>query len=440
MSENNQTDSKQTLTPEQKQKMKKYVIFALMVVIFGACLWLIFAPSADEKAKTEATQGFNANIPMPKEEGIIGDKESAYEDERMNQKKNEKMRSLQDFADMLGGEKEKPSSDLVLMDNEPTAQKSGGYTSQKQRPSSIQTSVSAYKDINRTLGNFYESPKDDPEKERLVKELEEIKAKMAESESKKNSVDEQMALMEKSYQIAAKYMPQMQGQSMEANGQPASSGQTNSRNASGKTQVVPVSQVTERTVSALQQDMSSADIVKAFSQPRNMGFLTATAEKQAEAKNTITACVHDEQTILNGQSVRLRLLEPMKAGNILIPRNTLITGMGKIQGERLDVIINSLEYEGSIISVQIMVYDTDGQQGVFIPNTAEVNAAKEIVANMGASAGTSISLTSDAGQQLAADLGRGLIQGTSQFVSKKLREVKVNLKAGYRVFLLPNEK
>lgn len=377
---------------------------------------------------------------MPKEEGIIGDKESAYEDERMNQKKNEKMRSLQDFADMLGGEKEKPSSDLVLMDNEPTAQKSGGYTSQKQRPSSIQTSVSAYKDINRTLGNFYESPKDDPEKERLVKELEEIKAKMAESESKKNSVDEQMALMEKSYQIAAKYMPQMQGQSMEANGQPASSGQTNSRNASGKTQVVPVSQVTERTVSALQQDMSSADIVKAFSQPRNMGFLTATAEKQAEAKNTITACVHDEQTILNGQSVRLRLLEPMKAGNILIPRNTLITGMGKIQGERLDVIINSLEYEGSIISVQIMVYDTDGQQGVFIPNTAEVNAAKEIVANMGASAGTSISLTSDAGQQLAADLGRGLIQGTSQFVSKKLREVKVNLKAGYRVFLLPNEK
>jgi len=440
MSENNQTDSKQTLTPEQKQKMKKYAIFALMVVIFGACLWLIFAPSADEKAKTEATQGFNADIPMPKEEGIIGDKESAYEDERMNQKKDEKMRSLQDFADMLGGEKQKPASDLALMDNEPTAQKSGGYTPQKQRPSSIQTSVSAYKDINRTLGNFYENPKDDPEKERLAKELEEVKAKMAESESKKNSVDEQMALMEKSYQIAAKYMPQMQGQSMETNGQPASSGQTNSRNASGKTQVVPVSQVTERTVSALQQDMSSEDIVKAFSQPRNMGFLTATAEKQAEAKNTITACVHDDQTILNGQSVRLRLLEPMKAGNILIPRNTLITGMGKIQGERLDILINSLEYEGTIIPVQIMVYDTDGQQGIFIPNTAEVNAAKEIVANMGASAGTSISLTSDAGQQLAADMGRGLIQGTSQYVSKKLREVKVNLKAGYRLFLLPNEK
>ena len=86
------------------------------------------------------------------------------------------------------------------------------------------------------------------------------------------------------------------------------------------------------------------------------------------------------------------------------------------------------------------MYDTDGQAGVCIPNSTEINAVKEVAANMGTSAGTSISLTSDAGQQLAADLGRGVIQGTSQYVSKKLREVKVSLKAGYRVFLLPNDK
>jgi hypothetical protein len=56
---------------------------------------------------------------------------------------------------------------------------------------------------------------------------------------------------------------------------------------------------------------------------------------------------------------------------------------------------------------------------------------------MGTSAGTSISLSSDAGEQFAADMGRNLIQGVSQFAAKKLREVKVHLKAGYRVFLLP---
>lgn len=436
MNNDNQTnESKQTLTNEQKQKMKKYAVFALLFIIFGACLWLIFAPSADDKAKAEATQGFNADIPMPKEEGIIGDKKSAYEEAQVKQKQDEKMRSLQDFASMLGDEnKGKVSTDLSLMDEEPKPTTQARYGSTPRPQSSIQTSAAAYRDINRSLGTFYESPKSDPEKERLTKELEEIKAKLEENENRKNAVDEQMALMEKSYQIAAKYMPQMQGQQTETSGQPAN------QNASGKTAVVSVSQVTQRTVSALQQGMSSTDVVKAFSQPRNFGFLTATNEMKAGYKNTITACVHDNQTVMDGQSVRLRLLEPMQAGNVLIPRNTLITGMAKIQGERLGITVVSIEFAGTIIPVELRVYDTDGQQGIFIPNTTEVNAAKEIVANMGTSAGTSISLTSDAGQQLAADLGRSVIQGTSQFVAKKLREVKVNLKAGYKVFLLPNDK
>ena len=428
------TEGKQTLTSQQKQTMKKYAVFALLFVIFGASLWLIFAPSADEKAKTEATAGFNADIPMPKEEGIIGDKKSAYENEQMKQRQDEKMRSLQDFAYMLGDDK-KPSGNLVSPSDEPV--KNDVYKPQQNRPaqSSIQTSANAYRDINRTLGTFYES-KEDPEKERLAKELEELQVSLAEKESKQNTVDEQLALMEKSYQIAAKYMPQMQGQS------PVRSDEAGAaeRGASGKTEVVPVSQVTERTVSALQQDMSSAEIARAFSQPRNMGFFTVSAETQKESKNTISACIHDDQTIMAGQSVRLRLLEQMQAGSVIIPRSTLITGIAKIQGERLGVTVVSLEYAGIIIPVELRVYDTDGQAGVCIPNSTEINAVKEVAANMGTSAGTSISLTSDAGQQLAADLGRGVIQGTSQYVSKKLREVKVSLKAGYRVFLLPNDK
>ena len=436
MKDNNQTiEDNQTLTSQQKQKMKKYAVFALMFIVFGASLWLIFAPSKDEKAKTEATTGFNADIPMPKEEGIIGDKKSAYEEEQLKQKQEEKMRSLQDFAYMLGDDK-KSSGNLVSPSDKPVKSDANKPQQSRLTQSSIQTSANAYRDINRTLGTFYESPKEDPEKERLVKELEELKTKLAENQSRGNTVDEQLALMEKAYQIAAKYMPQTQGQS------PAGSDEagTAERGTSGKTTVVPVSQVTERTVSALQQDMSSAEIARAFGQPRNMGFFTVTAETEKESRNTISACIHDDQTIMDGQSVRLRLLEQMQVGSVIVPRNTMITGVAKIQGERLGVSVVSLEYAGIIIPVELRVYDTDGQAGICIPNPAEINAVKEVAANMGTSAGTSISLTSNAGQQLAADLGRGVIQGTSQYVSKKLREVKVSLKAGYRVFLLPNDK
>jgi hypothetical protein len=36
-------------------------------------------------------------------------------------------------------------------------------------------------------------------------------------------------------------------------------------------------------------------------------------------------------------------------------------------------------------------------------------------------------------------MGRNIVQGVSQFTAKKLREVKVSLKAGYKIFLLPEK-
>jgi conjugative transposon TraM protein len=102
----------------------------------------------------------------------------------------------------------------------------------------------------------------------------------------------------------------------------------------------------------------------------------------------------------------------------------------------LGVSVNSLEYGGVILPVELNVFDLDGQQGLFIPNMADLNAAKEIVANMSTSAGTSINMTSNAKEQFAADMGRSVVQGVSQFTAKKIREVKVNLKDGYKVYLI----
>jgi hypothetical protein len=59
---------------------------------------------------------------------------------------------------------------------------------------------------------------------------------------------------------------------------------------------------------------------------------------------------------------------------------------------------------------------------------------------MGTTAGTSVNLSNDASEQFVADMGRNLIQGVSQFTAKKLREVKIRLKAGYKIFLLSEEQ
>jgi conjugative transposon TraM protein len=212
--------------------------------------------------------------------------------------------------------------------------------------------------------------------------------------------------------------------------------QTGRNGVSGKTKVAPVQQVPGRTVSALLSEMGNAEFIRAYCRPRNTGFLTAEGKSDAGTKNTVSACIYGNQTIMDGQNVRLRLLEPMQAGDAIIPRNTVLSGTAKIQGERLGIAVVSLEHAGTVIPVDLRVYDLDGQSGIFIPNIAELSAAKEIVANMGTSAGTSINLSNDAGKQFAADMGRNVIQGVSQFTAKKIREIKVHLKADYRIFLL----
>ena len=55
------------------------------------------------------------------------------------------------------------------------------------------------------------------------------------------------------------------------------------------------------------------------------------------------------------------------------------------------------------------MYDADGQQGILIPNSLEYDAVREIAAGMGGSMGSSISISTDAGAQIASDLGKGVI-------------------------------
>jgi conjugative transposon TraM protein len=437
MSTNNQTNESKSLTNEQRQTMKKYAVFALMGIIFAGCMWFIFKPSENEN-REGGLAGFNTDIPMPKEETIIGDKRDAYEQEQMKQRQAERMRSLDDFSSLMGESGRGKSNDLELQPDEYLDIKTSG-TASSQRTSGVQNSLNAYHDINRTLGNFYEKPREDPEKERLKQELEELKSRMDETDNRKRTMDEQVELMEKSFQMAAKY-----SQGMTAAGAAGGTGEqvaaSTKTNTSDKTPVVPVSGLVEKTVSALPQEMSGKDVMLALSQPRNMGFFTATAEGSKQRKNTISACIHADQTVMDGESVRLRLTEAMQAGKMIIHENSILSGFAKIQGERLYITIQSLEFEGTVIPVEIAIYDTDGQKGIFIPNTQEVNAVKEIAAGMTTNAGTSISLSNDAGKQFAADMGRSVVQGTAQFLSKKLREVKVKLKAGYMVLLVPNDK
>ena len=419
---------KRELTPQQVQQRRKMIVFPLMFLAFAGCMYLIFAPSGKEDVNVESVGGFNADIPLPAEDGIIADKQKAYEQAMISRRQQEKIQSLQDFGFTGNDEAEEPQAEIDLMPEEDAKPQRGGGAS----------SAYAYRDINRQLSTFYETPPVDEEKEDLKRQVAELTDRLQQQQNATPTADDQMALLEKSYELAAKYMNDG-GQNRER-GQIAQIPTAGQNGGGIGTPAVPVQAIRETTVSGLQQPMSDADFIRAYSQPRNYGFNTAVGTGYAMGRNTIAACIHQDQTLTDGQAVKLRLLEPMQAASIVVPKNTLVAGTAKVQGERLDILVSSIEYAGNIIPVELAVFDTDGQKGLSVPSSMEQEAFNEAMANIGSGLGTSISFAQSAGQQVAMDVTRGLLQGTSGYLAKKFRTVKVKLKAGYKVMLYAKQQ
>ena len=422
---------------KQKQKVRKYLVFTGMLLLFLGCMWLIFAPSEKDRQEEERQAGFNAELPDPRDTGIEADKMAAYEQEDMRRRQEEKMRTLADFSSLADERRQEnvPEPDVavdVAREGGSRQHRSGG----NGRAEAFASSASAYNEIratlgsfyetpeedpekealngiNATLGSFYETPEEDPEKEALKAEVEQLRQAAA-AQTAGPSYEEQVALLEKSYELAAKYMPSG-GNTGTADSQEAES-PSRERNA----KAVPVGLVSSPVVSSLPQPLvDSVQFARLFS-GTDAGFHTAVGDAGTQvARNTIRACVHGDQTVVSGQNVRLRLLEA--------------------KGERLGIEILQVEYDGNVIPVELTVLDSDGQDGIFIPGSTEANAVREVAANMGQNLGTTISITNQsAGDQLLSELGRGAIQGVSQYISKKMREEKVHLKSGYGLMLYQN--
>ena len=417
------------LTEAQRLKRQKMIVLPAMVLVFIGAMWLIFAPSSG-KEQEPGTSGYNIEMPDADKENrrIIGDKAKAYEQGAMEERQENRSRAMQQLGDLFDRETAAADGDSDF----DLANPGGTEEAVKPAPKTIQSSAAAYRDLNATLGNFYEQPKNDnAEMDELLERIATLESELESGKERSSTMDEQVALMEKSYELAAKYMGGQNG------GQPSAEqrAEPTTVQKGKKNKAMPIRQVEHQVVSSLSQPMSNAEFVAALSQERNRGFNTAVGTAEVLDRNTIPACVHGAQSVTDGQTVRLRLLEPMAVAGRTIPRGAVVVGAAKIQGERLAIEITSLEHDGTVIPVELEVYDTDGQPGIFIPNSMEMNAVREVAANMGGSLGSSINISTNAGAQLASDLGKGLIQGTSQYIAKKMRTVKVHLKAGYRVML-----
>ena len=405
---------------KRKEQLQRTLVFTGLGLLFTLSIWFIFKPSAD--GQSAAAQGLNKDVPQASPDELPTSKLKAYElgrDEEKEDRKSQLLGTLADYFNREGEAKAEP---------EPG----------EEVPAAIGRSIDKYEETARELESFYDLPAvEDDESDDVKRELNALRAELGalkEEKAKANGEVDQLELLEKSYQMAAKYLPS-------GNATP-----NQSANSSDKSTVKPpaselpaaeLSPERETVVSSLDQPISDSAFIAEYGyKERNMGFRSVGKATPSIARNTLSVVVDRTTTIRQGDFLRLRLAESARIEGMALPPNTVFIAQSTIDGNRMKLHVTSVEHAGRILAVKLSAFDLDGQEGLSIPGSEEVSALKEVGAGVGGTIGTSFTFASSAKDQLISEAARGVMQGASQLLQKKLRTIKVTVKSGHRLFLV----
>ena len=163
----------------------------------------------------------------------------------------------------------------------------------------------------------------------------------------------------------------------------------------------------------------------------NAGFYSdGNEDTTAGLSNSFAAIVCDKQTLVHGAIVKLRLMTDVHVNGKFIPKDNFVYGKASLNGERLLVSVSSILNQNDVFPVALTVYDIDGIEGIYVPGAITRDVAKQSADNALQSVALN-SLDPSFGAQAA---GAG-IETAKTLISKKVKLVKVTVKAGYHVFL-----
>ena len=399
---------------KRKEQLQRTLVFTGLGLLFTLSIWFIFRPSANERSAAE--QGLNKDVPQASPDELPTSKLKAYElgrDEEAEGRKSQLLGTLADYFNREGEAKAEP---------EPG----------EEVPAAIGRSIDKYEETARELESFYDLPA--VEDDDVKRELNALRAELGalkEEKAKANGEVDQLELLEKSYQMAAKYLP---------SGNTPTSPTLERSTAKVPASELPAAELSperETVVSSLDQPISDSAFIAEYGyKERNMGFCSVGKAAPSIARNTLSVVVDRTTTIRQGDFLRLRLAESARIEGMTLPPNTVLIAQSTIDGNRMKLHVTSVEHAGRILAVKLSAFDLDGQEGLAIPGSEEVSALKEVGAGVGGTIGTSFTFASSAKDQLIAEAARGVMQGASQLLQKKLRTIKVTVKSGHRLFLV----
>ena len=407
---------------KQQEQLRKGLVFGGLGLICALSLWFIFAPSDKDKAAEQ--EGLNKDIPEATVRQLTDNKLKSYELGDKSASESETQAEIGRLSDYFA--------------EEPTSLDAQGQPSSMK----IEGSLQRYEENKRLLSSFYATDPNAEERDALRAENEDLREALRKKESEADDEEEkQLRLMERSYQMASKYLPkggELPAKAfLRAEERPIVEPDAESALQEPRMEVLAEP---KHMVSSLAQPMADSTLIQEYgSRERHLGFHSALAQPSSVQRNTLPVLVDHTTILREGDYAALRLLESAHIGELRIPRQSLLIAQAKLGGNRLHLLVKSLEIGGRIIPVKLSAYDLDGQEGIYIPGAEQVSALKEVGANIGGSVGTSFTFASSAKDQIISEAARGVMQGASQLLQKKLRTLQVTLKGGYRLFLVSSK-
>lgn len=400
-----------------KAKLKQWLVMAIITVIFVGALYMILRPYLNKEDKGGNGQ-LITNVPDADVAKLPEDKLSAYKG-----------------SDLVSLDEEQVDPRLQrLYDEQDNADDSIEYANSRnpRREEYDPYEDEGYQSSQEMYAQFVREQEEEDRISRLEEQLVSLERE------KQDLAEEREYLTQlgeiKDRQIAANdiynnaYKPAPPAPAPEPPKDP---------NAPVSFDAVGAKTVDTSVVSTLSQsgrDASSQQAHEALLQNR---FTTSVGSLRSEAvaKNTMRAIIDETKTIKLGDEVKMRLMEDIQIGSVMVPKGTIIVAKSNLSGNRLQLKVTSIEYKERIIGVDLSAFDLNGQEGLYVPLSAEAIGLKALGEGLAETATGGISIQQSGKDQILANVSNGLIRSGGNYLRSKAGEVKIKIKAGYQLYL-----
>lgn len=183
------------------------------------------------------------------------------------------------------------------------------------------------------------------------------------------------------------------------------------------------------------EDSESQTVVKARKQTSD--YFNTLAENEPEPK-LIKAIIDENIKAVDGSRVRLRLLDDVEINGLTLSKDSyMYATMSGFGQQRVKGNVKSLMVDDELVKVNLTLYDTDGIEGLYVPQSSFRETGKDIAS--GAMSSQMILNNGSYGntfQQWGMQAIQNAYQRTSNAISKAIRKNKASLKYGTFVYLV----